>query len=120
MVGFLIAGAVDHNVSATTANNMGFTAIIAVWVANMSPIYTILTSFGIMFLTYGVERAKDVFSGGNKSVTDMILGLIYLIIIACVFFITYKVSINKNRKHKNLVADDATIKSNDNETIKGE
>ncbi len=98
VIGLLLAGALNHNVSTTSANNMGFTAIIAVWIANMSPLLTIVSSFGIMFLTYGLGRVQQSFGITNDAVTNMIVGLMYLIIISCVFFTTYKISINK--KHE--------------------
>ncbi len=100
VIGLLLAGALNHNVTTSSANNMGFTAIIAVWVANMSPILTVVSSLGIMFLTYGLNRAMQSFGITNDSVSNMIVGLMYLFVIGCVFFTTYKITINKKRKQK--------------------
>ncbi len=102
IVGFLISGELDHTVSTTTASNMGFTAIIAVWVANMSPLVTVGSSFGIMFLSYGLVRVQQSFGVTKDSVSNMILGLMYLFVVACVFFVNYKITIkNKNSKDEN-------------------
>ncbi len=98
VIGLLLAGALNHNVSTTSANNMGFTAIIAVWVGNMDPLLTILSSFGIMFLTYGLGRVNQNFGVTNDAVGNMIVGLMYLFIIGCVFFTTYKITFNKKKK----------------------
>lgn len=98
VIGLLLAGALNHNVSTTSANNMGFTAIIAVWVGNMDPLLTIVSSFGIMFLTYGLGRVNQNFGVTNDAVGNMIVGLMYLFIIGCVFFTTYKITFNKKRK----------------------
>ena len=98
VIGLLLAGALNHNVSTTSANNMGFTAIIAVWVANMNPLLAILSSFGIMFLTYGLGRVNQNFGVTNDAVGNMIVGLMYLFIIGCVFFTTYKITFNKKKK----------------------
>lgn len=97
VIGLLLAGALNHNVSTTSANNMGFTAIIAVWIANMSPLLTIASSFGIMFLTYGLSRVQQSFGITNDAVSNMIVGCMYLIVIGCVFFTTYKLSFNKKK-----------------------
>ncbi len=98
VIGLLLAGALNHNVSTTSANNMGFTAIIAVWIANMSPLLTIASSLGIMFLTYGLTRVQQNFGITNDAVSNMIVGLMYLIIIGSVFFTTYKITFNRRRK----------------------
>ena len=97
VIGLLLAGALNHNVSTTSANNMGFTAIIAVWIANMNPILTVISSLGIMFLTYGLGRVQQSFGITNDSVSNMIVGLMYLIIIGCVFFTSYKVTFNRKK-----------------------
>ena len=73
VIGLLLAGALNHNVSTTSANNMGFTAIIAVWIANMNPILTVISSLGIMFLTYGLGRVQQSFGITNDSVSNMIV-----------------------------------------------
>ena len=101
IVGFLIAGGLDHSVTTDSAKNMGFTAIIAVWVANMDPLMTTCSTLGIIFLTNGLSRVQQNFGITNDSVSNMIVGLMYLFIIACVFFTTYKVKINfKGKKAK--------------------
>lgn len=97
IIGLLISGGLDGTVSHETANNMGFTAIIAVWLAGMSPLLTIVSSVGIIFLTYGVARVQQNFNITNPSVSNMIVGLMYLFVIACVFFTTYKITVNKKK-----------------------
>ena len=97
VIGLLLAGALNHNVSTTSANNMGFTAIIAVWVGNMNPLFTIASSFGIMFLTYGLGRVNQNFGVTNDAVGNLIVGMMYLFIIGCVFFTTYKITFNKKK-----------------------
>lgn len=100
VIGLLLAGALNHNVSTTSANNMGFTAIIAVWVGNMNPLFTIASSFGIMFLTYGLGRVNQNFGVTNDAVGNLIVGMMYLFIIGCVFFTTYKITFNKKKAVK--------------------
>ncbi len=113
VVGLLLAGALNHNVSTTSANNMGFTAIIAVWVANMDPLLTVASSFGIMFLTYGLNRVNQNFGVTNDAVSNMIVGMMYLFIVACVFFTTYKITFNTKRKKENAKKATKTDKEED-------
>ena len=75
-----------------------FTAIIVVWIAHNNPIATIGVSFGVMFLTKSMSLAKGTLGIHNDSVANMIVGLIYLIIIACEFFITYQIKFRKKTK----------------------
>ena len=98
IIGFLISGALDGTVFTDTADNMGFTAIIAVWVGGMNPLLTIVACLGIMFLTYGLVRVQQNFGITNDSVANMIVGLMYLFVIGCVFFTTYKITFNKRKK----------------------
>lgn len=108
VIGLLLAGALNHNVSTTSANNMGFTAIIAVWVGNMDPLLTVASSFGIMFLTYGLGRVNQNFGVTNDAVANMIIGMMYLFIISCVFFTTYKITFNKRKKESAIVESEET------------
>lgn len=102
LLGCLLTGSINHTiVTAETINLSGvsaFTAIIAVWIANNNTIATIGVSFGIMFLTKSMNLTNAAFGITNDSVSNMIIGLMYLLIIACEFFVTYKVKINRKIK----------------------
>lgn len=113
LVGFLLAGSVNHTlVTEETMAKSGFTAftaIIAVWIAHNSPLATIGVSFGIMFLNNGMEYARTNLSITEEAIPSMIIGLIYLVVIACEFFITYKLKLNGKK---------TATKANDIEMIK--
>ena len=98
LVGFLLAGSVNHTlVTEETMAKSGFTAftaIIAVWIAHNNPLATIGVSFGIMFLNNGMEYARTNLSITEEAIPSMIIGLIYLVVIASEFFITYKLKFN--------------------------
>lgn len=103
LLGCLLTGSINHTVVTEETMNLSgvsaFTAIIAVWIANNNPVATIGVSFGIIFLTKSMSLTNATFGITNDSVSNMIIGLMYLLIIACEFFITYKVKINKRTKN---------------------
>ena len=105
-VGFLIGSGVDYTITAeTTHRGMGFTAIMAVWLAKFNPIVTIFTALFITFITKGmgqVQMANSRFIT-DASATSIVMGLIYLFVIASEFFIEYKIMYNKNGKETDVL-----------------
>ena len=100
-VGFLIGSGVDYTITAeTTHRGMGFTAIMAVWLAKFNPIVTIFTALFITFITKGMGQVQMANSRyiTDASATSIVMGLIYLFVIASEFFIEYKIMYNKNGK----------------------
>nr|MBO4517300.1 ABC transporter permease [Clostridia bacterium] len=101
IVGFLLAGSINHTiVTEETMANSGFTAftaIIVVWIAHNNPLATIGVSFGVIFINNGMMRVQSSLSITEKTVPDMIIGIMYLIIIACEFFITFRIKFNKKK-----------------------
>lgn len=91
LVGLLIGGAIDYTVSEGSALNMGFIAIMAVWLAKSNPLILVLTSAFICFVTRGMSQVQTTFSITNGATSDIVIGLIYFFIIGCEFFIEYKV-----------------------------
>ncbi len=100
LVGLLLAGAIDHTMSATTAQNMGFTGIMVAWLAKFNPIIMVLSALGIQFLTKGMGRVQKKFGITSDAVSNIMIGLIYFFVIACEFFISYKIHINLKSKNK--------------------
>lgn len=98
IVGLLLSGSINHNVSESTHNNMGFTAIMTVWLANFNPLATLGTCALITFISTGMGQVQQDFGFTNNAITNVALGLIYFFIIACFFFINYKVVFRKSGK----------------------
>jgi simple sugar transport system permease protein len=94
-IGCLLASGVDFTVMPSTGNNMGFTAIIAVWLAKFNPIITAATSFFIVFITRGMTKVQSDNNIMNDATPNLVIGLIYFFIIGCEFFVEYKLLINK-------------------------
>ena len=94
---FLLVGGTDHTISSSTAGNRGFTAIMVSWLAKFNPIYMILTSFLLIFLSAGASQISMVFNL-NESFSDIITGIILFFIIGSEFFINYELKFRKANK----------------------
>ena len=97
IIGVLLTASINHTVSISIHKNMGFTAIMTAWLANFNPLATIGTSFLIVFINVGMGEVRQNFGFTNDSIGNVALGLIYFCIIACQFFVNYKVIF---RNHK--------------------
>lgn len=98
IAGLLLSGAINHTVSETMANNMGFTAIMVAWFSKFNPLIMAIFSFFIVFLNKGMKLVRSDFGFTNNSLSDMILAFMYLCIIVCEFFISYKIIFRKKAK----------------------
>ncbi|MGN0789769.1 MAG: hypothetical protein ACI4MY_07500, partial [Christensenellales bacterium] len=91
IVGLLLSGAIEHTMSESIAKNMGFTAIMATWLAHCNPLMVILTSFLITFLNRGMVSVRMELNLTSDAIGNVCIALVYFIIIASEFFVTYKV-----------------------------
>ena len=100
IAGFILVGAIDHSVSETTVGGLGFTAIMASWLAKFNPLVMIGTSAFIMFLDQGAAEISTNFNI-DSSFPDIVVGVVLFFIIGCEFFINYRI---KRREAKKEVA----------------
>lgn len=91
LVGLMIAGALNHTVSSSSANNMGFTSIMVAWLAQFDPAAMVGTAFMIAFVSNGMGQVQTAFKITDNSVAQVVTAIIYFCIIACRFFISYKI-----------------------------
>ncbi len=98
LVGFVLAGSINHTISTVSANNMGFTGIMATWLASFNPLMIILTSFFITFISKGMVEVRKTFMFTNDSISNIVVGIVYFAVIICSFFINYKIVFKKNEK----------------------
>lgn len=98
IVGVLLAGGINHNVSIASHSNMGFTAIMTSWLANFNPLITIATSFLITFVSSGMGQVRQDFGFYNDAIANVALGIIYFFIIACYFFLNYRLVFRNAKK----------------------
>lgn len=95
IVGLFISGAMSHSVNTSSANNMGFTGIMTAWLANFNPLMIALSSLFISFISKGMVQVRKDFAFTNDSIANLVIGLVYFCVIACYFFITYKIVFRK-------------------------
>ena len=104
-IGFLIASGIDFSITKeTTHRGMGFTAIMAVWLAKFNPIISIGTAMFITFITKGMSQVQMSNSRyiTDDSATNIVMGLIFLFVIASEFLVEYKIMYNKNGKETDI------------------
>ena len=100
VIGLLLAGGINHSVNANMHSNMGFTAIIATWLAQFNPLVTIGTCFLITFISKGMAEVRSEFGFTNTALSNVVVGFIYFFIIGCEFFIRYKLVFRKRKREK--------------------
>ena len=89
VAGLLLVGGTHHTIATTTADGRGFTAIMVSWLAKFNPIYMILTSFLLVFLSRGAGEIASSY-GLNDFASDVISGVILFCILGSEFFIQYR------------------------------
>ena len=90
VAGLLLVGGTDHTISTTTAGGRGFTAVMVSWLAKFNPIFMVLTSFLLAFLSRGSSQIAQNF-GLNHAFGDILTGIILFFIIGSEFFINYRI-----------------------------
>lgn len=89
---FLLVNGNSHSFSEDTEAGRGFTAIIVSWLGKFNPLYMMLTSFLVVFLQVGSKNAVDMIpSLKDSSFADITVAVFIIFIIACEFFITYRI-----------------------------
>lgn len=119
LIGMLLSGSINHTVSENMANNMGFTAIMTVWLAKFNPFLMVVTCGLISFVSTGMGQVKRDFGYTNSAIVNVVLGVIYFVIIGCEFFISYKIVFRK-KKAVNEATKEVDKVSNDAETASKE
>ena len=97
VAGLLLVGGTDHTISTTTAGGRGFTAVMVSWLAKFNPVFMVLTSFLLAFLSRGSSQIAQNF-GLNHAFGDILTGIILFFIIGSEFFINYRISLGAGRE----------------------
>ena len=97
IAGLLLVGSTDHTLTTTLAGGNGFTAVMVSWLAKFNPIWMILTSFLLTFLSRGAGEISKAFKL-NQSFSDILTGVILFFIIGSEFFITYRIHFRRSAK----------------------
>lgn len=98
IVGLLLAGGINHTMDSNSHSNMGFTAIMAAWIGQFNPLFVFFTSFFITFVNKGMGQVRQSCNFTNTAISDIVIGLVFFFVIACEFFINYKIVFKKKVK----------------------
>ena len=90
LAGMLLVGGTDHTLTTTITAGRGFTAVMVSWLAKFNPVWMILTSFLLVFLSKGGGEIATGF-GLSSSFGDILMALILFFIIGSEFFINYEI-----------------------------
>ena len=91
LVGAFIGGAMDHTVSTASASNMGFTAIMAAWLAAFNPLVMMASCLFITFVSKGMTQVRKDFKFTNDAIANIVIAIVYFCVIAVTFFLSYKI-----------------------------
>jgi simple sugar transport system permease protein len=94
LVGLLLTNGMSNTIGAQTAANRGFTAIMTTWLANCNPLFAIATCGLVVFTTKGMEMVRPSFGMLDDTISNLVIGIVYFFIIACAFFVQYKIVFN--------------------------
>lgn len=97
LVGFMIVTGDKHSIKSAIVGGQGFTAIMVSWMSKFNPIIMIPVSMLIIFLSIGSKYATSAFRVDN-SIGDILTAIVIFSIIACEFFIRYKVNFRKTKR----------------------
>lgn len=100
VAGFLLVSGINHTISSTTAGGRGFTAILVSWLAKFNPLFMILTSFLVVFLSKGTDEVMTMNGVTNSFFSQVVTGITFLLIIGCEFFINYKIVFRHSNKNE--------------------
>lgn len=94
LVGLLLTMGTSYSISSETAANRGFTAIMTTWLANCNPLAAIATCSLVVFVSKGMQKVRPAFGMLDDTISNLVIGIVYFFIIACAFFIQYKIVFN--------------------------
>ena len=90
LVGYMIVSGANQTLYANAAGGVGFTAITVAWLAQLNPFAMIAISFLLAVLSKGASELQTRLAI-PASISDIITGIVLFCMLACEFFIQYKI-----------------------------
>ena len=97
VTGMLLVAGKDHSIRTNLVGGQGFTAILMSWLGQFNPFIMAIMTALVVFLRIGVAKVADT-ALLNSSFSEIIIGLVILMLVGCEFFIQYAVKFRKNEK----------------------
>ena len=95
ILGFLLVSAINQ--SATNSYmTLSFNSILIGWMSSFNPLIMIFLSLFLSFITNGMNEVTSIGGLGSSDLVNLVFGLIFFTILACEFFIKYRVSKSKH------------------------
>ena len=90
LIGFMVCSGTNMTLYADVAGGVGFTAIVVAWLAQFNPFAMIAISLLLAVLEKGASGLQTTLRV-PASIADIITGIILLCMLACEFFINYRI-----------------------------
>ena len=99
LVGYMVASGADQTLHHDVAGGVGFTAITVAWLAQLNPFAMIVISILLAILSKGANELQTRMQVPT-SISDIITGIFLFCMLACEFFINYRIIIRHKEAAK--------------------
>ncbi len=97
VTGMLLVAGKDHSINVNSVGGQGFTAILISWLGQFNPFIMAVMTALVVFLRLGVAKVADT-ALLNSSFSEIMVGLVILMLVGCEFFINYTIKFKHNKK----------------------
>ena len=97
VAGMLRVAGKDHSINTNLVGGQGFTAILMSWLGQFNPFIMVIMTAIVVFLRLGVAKVADT-SLLNSSFSEIIVGIVILMLVGCEFFIHYSIRFRHSKK----------------------
>ena len=97
VTGMLLVAGKDHSINTNLVGGQGFTAILMSWLGQFNPFIMVFMTAIVVFLRIGVAKVADS-SFLNSSFSEIMVGLVILMLVGCEFFIHYSIRFRHGKK----------------------
>ncbi len=97
VAGMLLVAGKDHSINTNLVGGQGFTAILMSWLGQFNPLIMVIMTAIVVFLRIGVAKVADT-SLLNSSFSEIIVGIVILMLVGCEFFIHYSIRFRHSKK----------------------
>ncbi len=101
VTGMLLVAGTDHSINTGTVGGQGFTAILMSWLGQFNPFIMVVMTAIVVFLRIGVAKVADT-ALLNSSFSEIIVGIVILMLVSCEFFINYSIKFRHSKKEANV------------------
>ena len=97
VAGMLLVAGKDHSINTATVGGQGFTAIMVCWLGQFNPFIIAAMAALVSALQIGAAGVADRYFL-NSAYADVMVGVVVLCLVACEFFIRYKIRVRHSKK----------------------